>query len=229
MECFRRVNSGGEGRARGQRSWEIPGPRGGTLPKSPLTPCLPPPPPPRRAALAPAVHPPDNTPMHSPFDGVHQSLINSWTTSRRRRRVRGRDPGSPPSPAAGSRTRWSRPPDLVRLPGRELDVLYPSTASTRFRGPVEDHELEPRVAAPLHREQRALHLLLGPPLGRPVEVVPATSVGASRRGLAPRPLRTLVSAFSGFDSGLRRPAEGRTEVLKRRDCSSADPGRAFRT
>ena len=38
---------------------ETPGPRAGTPPEAPLTPCLPPPFPPRRAALAPAVHPPD--------------------------------------------------------------------------------------------------------------------------------------------------------------------------
>ena len=40
-ECFRRVKTGGEGRARGQRSGETPRPRGGTPPEAPLTPCLP--------------------------------------------------------------------------------------------------------------------------------------------------------------------------------------------
>ena len=43
LECFRRVKTGGEGRAGGQRSGEKPGPRAGTPPEAPLTPYLPPP------------------------------------------------------------------------------------------------------------------------------------------------------------------------------------------
>ena len=37
-ECFRTVKTGGEGRARGQRSGRKPGPRAETPPESPLTP-----------------------------------------------------------------------------------------------------------------------------------------------------------------------------------------------
>ena len=63
VECFRRVKTGGEGRARGQRSGEMPGPRAGTPPEAPPDAVNSGPPPPRRAALAPAVDPPDNTPL----------------------------------------------------------------------------------------------------------------------------------------------------------------------
>ena len=62
VECFRRVNSGGEGRARGQRSGGKPGPRAGKPPKAPPDAVNSGPPPPRRAALAPAVHPPETLP-----------------------------------------------------------------------------------------------------------------------------------------------------------------------
>ena len=38
LECFRRVKTGGEGRAREAKIWENPGPRAETPPESPLMP-----------------------------------------------------------------------------------------------------------------------------------------------------------------------------------------------
>ena len=74
-----------QGRARGQRSGETSGPRAGTPPDSPLTPCLPPPP--REARRTrPRCSPSGNTPVGS--DLTHFRVIvavsSSWTPQVRR-------------------------------------------------------------------------------------------------------------------------------------------------
>ena len=59
--CFRR-KTGDEGRAQGQRSGENPGPRDGTPPETPRTPCLPPPRPPEARRTRPRRSPSGSTP-----------------------------------------------------------------------------------------------------------------------------------------------------------------------
>ena len=65
LECFRRVKTGGEWRARGQTSGEKPGPRAGTPPEAPRTPCLPPPLPREARRTRPRCSPSGNTPLGS--------------------------------------------------------------------------------------------------------------------------------------------------------------------
>ena len=86
-ECFRTVKPGGEGRARAQRSGGTPGPRGGTPPEAPLTPCIPPLPPEARRTR----------PRCSP-SGQHSTRRGRW------QRVRQPSPSAAArSPASGGR------------------------------------------------------------------------------------------------------------------------------
>ena len=72
VECFRRVKTGGEGRARGAEIWVNPRSPGWNASRVTPDAVHSSPPPPRRAALAPAVHPPDNTPVKLTF--IHTGM-----------------------------------------------------------------------------------------------------------------------------------------------------------
>ena len=150
------VNSGGEGRERGQRSGETPGPWAGTPPHSPLTPCLPAPLPPRRAALAPPVHPPESPDSAGCPVTFHVEAVSASGGAGRRARPWGRVRGGlllllqlgrihsshPPfrpsaSPGVDSQARYrlsreTKPrvalvgPDTAAVTAQQLNPLFPT-------------------------------------------------------------------------------------------------------
>ena len=109
LECFRRGNSGGEGRARGQRSGGKARSPGWNASRGTPDAVHSSPPAPRRAALAPTVHPPETLQSlvynHQPSGRPRRELRFTLSTGAARgRRPRGPwDLAPPPIPCPFSR------------------------------------------------------------------------------------------------------------------------------
>ena len=172
----------GEGGARGLRSGENPGPRAGTPPEAPLTPCLPAPLPPRRAVIA---HHPGGSPSQTdrPQDrkGSVVRRVNSggecgaplWGRSLGVwGRVRGAPDGAPPPATAhrgaAARVRPKRVPGRPRRraprPGRRGPQGAAPSPVPRASVPVADPSSSSThcgVDQPTDRPPQAINITLG--------------------------------------------------------------------
>ena len=168
LECFRRVKTGGEGRARGQRSGETPGPRAGTPPEAALTPCICPPSP---EARCPRCRPPPAhffiflVPRWAATMGEPAGGLRGWRAGALGLALLAlaggagtrAQTGAPPSPRGGPRAsppgaaqrRVTSPPTTTRWWwGSCSPLLRPAEAPAPARGPPTSPPRSPEPLLP---------------------------------------------------------------------------------